>query len=155
MRNSDIAELLARSAETAKQPFQRAMRRAARRAFLWPQEAEEMHRHKQGLTELSGIGPYLEKLIVGWLNDNPEPEGKIPDIRRGFLTIAEAGTLRSKEPARFGEIDGNLQMHTLWRTIDTNEVNGFNVFRSFRVLDHEGCFGSQHRSDDCTRVAAL
>lgn len=114
VRNSDIAELLARSAETAKQPLQRAMRRAARRAFLWPQEAEEMHRHKQSLADLPGIGPYLEKLIMGWLDDNSEVEGKIPDIRQNFLTLAEAVTIRSKEPARFGAIRGDLQMHTLW-----------------------------------------
>jgi len=114
VRNSDIAELLARSAETAKQPLQRALRRAARRAFLWPQEAEEIHGRKQSLTELSGIGPYLEKLIVGWLNDDPKLEGMIPDIRRNFLTLAEAGTIRSKEPARFQGIRGDLQMHTVW-----------------------------------------
>jgi histidinol phosphatase-like PHP family hydrolase len=114
VRNSDIAELLARSAETAKQPLQRAMRGAARRAFLWPQEAEEMHRRKQSLTELSGIGPYLEKLIVGWLDDNLELEGEIPDIRRNFLTLTEAETIRSKDAARFGAIRGDLQMHTLW-----------------------------------------
>ena len=114
MRNSDIAELLARSAETAKQPLQRALRRAARRAFLWPKEAEEMHRRNESLTELSGIGPYLEKLIVGRLGDDPGPEGKIPDIRRNFLTIAEAGTIMSREPARFSAIRGDLQMHTVW-----------------------------------------
>ncbi len=114
VRNSDIAELLARSAETAKQPLQRALRRAARRAFLWPEEAEEMHRRKQTLTELSGIGPYLEKLIVGWLNDNPELKGKIPDIRQNFLTLAEAEIMRSKDPSPFRAICGDLQMHTLW-----------------------------------------
>jgi PHP domain len=114
VRNSDIAELLARSAETAKQPLQRALRRAARRAFLWPQEAEEMHRRKQSLTELSRIGPYLEKLIASWLDDNPGLEGKVPDIRRNFLTLVEAGRMRSKEPARFRAIRGDLQMHTPW-----------------------------------------
>jgi histidinol phosphatase-like PHP family hydrolase len=114
VRNSDIAELLARSAETAKQPLQRALRRAARRAFLWPQEAEEMHRRKQSLTELSGIGPYLEKLIVGWLNDNPDFKEPIPEIRRNFLTMADVGTMRCKHRARFQGIRGDLQMHTVW-----------------------------------------
>ncbi len=38
VRNSEIAELLARAAEHAKQPLQRALRRAARRSFLWPEE---------------------------------------------------------------------------------------------------------------------
>lgn len=114
MRNSDIAELLAQAAETAKQPLQRALRRAARRAFLWPQEAEEMHRRKQSLTELSGIGPYLEKLIVGWLNNSSDVKDKIADIRRNFLTLTEAGKIRSKQPSRFEAIRGDLQMHTLW-----------------------------------------
>ena len=66
------------------------------------------------MTELSGIGPYLEKLIVGWLNDNPELKGKIPDIRQNFLTLAEAETMLSKDPSPFGAICGDLQMHTLW-----------------------------------------
>jgi len=112
--NSDIAELLARSAEDAKQPLQRAMRRAARRAFLWPEEAEDMHQSGQSLTELSGIGPYLEKLIVGWLNNNSEVEGKIPETRRNFLTLAEARRMRLKDPSRFGKVRGDLQLHTLW-----------------------------------------
>jgi len=49
-----------------------------------------MHRRNQSLTELSGVGPYLEKLIVGWLNNNPEIQGEPPEIRRNFLTLAEA-----------------------------------------------------------------
>ena len=73
-----------------------------------------MHRRKQSLTELPGIGPYLERLIVGWLDDNSEVKGKIPDIRQNFLTLAEAGRIRSKEPVGFGAIRGDLQMHTLW-----------------------------------------
>jgi hypothetical protein len=40
VKNAEIAELLAQAAEHAKQPVQRALRRAARRAFLWPEEAE-------------------------------------------------------------------------------------------------------------------
>jgi hypothetical protein len=34
LKNSEITELLAREAEHAKQPLQRALRRASRRAFL-------------------------------------------------------------------------------------------------------------------------
>ena len=114
MRNSDIAELLARSAEHAKQPLQRALRRAARRAFLWPEEAEEIHARGESLTVLSGIGPYLNKQIIDWLRHPPEPVERVPDIRRNFLTLAEATILRSKYPERFSEIRGDLQMHTLW-----------------------------------------
>src|ERR1700747_2224186 len=114
MRNSDIAELLARAAEHAKQPLQRALRRAARRSFLWPGEAEDMVARGQSLTELAGIGPYLNKQIIDWMRHPPELEEAIPDIRQNFLTLAEASTLRSKYPERFDEIRGDLPMHTLW-----------------------------------------
>ena len=114
VRNPDIAELLARAAEHAKQPLQRALRRAARRSFLWPDEAEDMLARGQSLTELAGIGPYLNKQIIEWLKRPPELEGAIPEIRQNFLTLAEARTLRSKYPERFTEIRGDLQMHTVW-----------------------------------------
>jgi histidinol phosphatase-like PHP family hydrolase len=114
VRNSDIAELLARAAEYAKQPLQRALRCAARRSFLWPEEAEDMLARGQSLTELAGIGPYLNKQIIDWLTYPPELEEAIPEIRQNFLTLAEASTLRSKYPERFNEIRGDLQMHTLW-----------------------------------------
>jgi putative hydrolase len=114
VRNSDIAEILARAAEHAKQPLQRALRRAARRAFLWPEEAEEMHAHGESLTVLSGIGPYLNKQIIDWVEDPPQPESAIPEIRHNVLTLSEARILRSKYPERFNEIHGDFQMHTLW-----------------------------------------
>ena len=114
MKNSEIAELLARAAEHAKQPLQRALRRAARRAFLWPEEAEEIHARGESLTVLSGVGPYLNKQIIDWLRHPPEAEGTVPEIRHNFLTLAEARTLRSKYPERFSNIRGDLQMHTLW-----------------------------------------
>jgi histidinol phosphatase-like PHP family hydrolase len=114
VRNSDIAELLAGASEHAKQPLQRALRRAARRSFLWPEEAEDMLARGQSLTELAGIGPYLNKQIIDWLRHPPESAEAIPEIRQNFLTLAEARTLRSKYPDRFRQIRGDLQMHTLW-----------------------------------------
>ena len=114
VRNSEIAELLARAAEHAKQPLQRALRRAARRSFLWPEEAEDMLARGQSLTELAGIGPYLNKQIIDWLRHPPELEKVIPEIRQNFLTLAEARTFRSEYPERLHEIRGDLQMHTLW-----------------------------------------
>ena len=68
LTDADIAELLARAAEEAKQPLQRALRRASRRAFLWPVEVEDMFRGGEDLTELSGIGPYVSKLIEQWMS---------------------------------------------------------------------------------------
>lgn len=68
----------------------------------------------QSLTELAGIGPYLNKQIIDWLRHPPESAEAIPEIRQNFLTLAEARTLRSKYPDRFRQIRGDLQMHTLW-----------------------------------------
>jgi histidinol phosphatase-like PHP family hydrolase len=114
VKNSEIAEQLARAAEHAKQPLQRALRRAARRAFLWPEEVEEIYARGESLTVLSGVGPYLSRQIIEWLRCLPEQEGTIPEIRHNFLTLAEAGTLRRKNPERFSEIRGDFQMHTRW-----------------------------------------
>jgi putative hydrolase len=114
VRNSEIGELLARAAEHAKQPLQRALRRAARRSLLWPEEAEDIVNDGRSLAELSGIGPYLNRHIINWLEHPPEHDEAIPEIRRNFLTLAEAKTIRSSEPARFAGIRGDLQMHTTW-----------------------------------------
>jgi histidinol phosphatase-like PHP family hydrolase len=73
-----------------------------------------MHAHGESLTVLSGIGPYLNKQIIDWVEDPPQPESAIPEIRHNFLTLSEARILRSKYPERFNEIHGDFQMHTLW-----------------------------------------
>jgi hypothetical protein len=101
MKNSYIPELLAKTAEHAKQPLQRALRRASRRALLWPEEVEDMLDRGQSLTELSGIGPYLNKQIIDWVTHPPELDGTIPEVRNNFLTLADARALRSKNPERF------------------------------------------------------
>ena len=111
MRNSVIGELLARAAEHAKQPLQRALRRASRRALLWPEEAEDIIDAGRSLTELPGIGPYLSRQIVQWLEHPPEPDEPVPEIRRNFMTLAEVNTIRAGEPERFAAIRGDLQMH--------------------------------------------
>ena len=62
LSNAELAELLARKAESARPPLTRAFRRASRRAFLWPEEASSLQKLGRSLTELQGIGPYLEKV---------------------------------------------------------------------------------------------
>jgi hypothetical protein len=95
--NAAIAELLARESETASHILQRALRRAARRAFLWPEEAADLIREGRSLTEFSGVGPYLEKLIRGWL-ENPPENPPPPEIRQNFLTLPKARALLSANP---------------------------------------------------------
>ncbi len=111
--NSDIAELLAVASTTAKYPAQKALRRAARRAFLWPEQAADLLAAGRSLTELSGVGPFLEQVIRGWLQD-PPPIPEPPALRQGFLTLPQARAALRAEPAWADALRGDLQMHSVW-----------------------------------------
>ena len=111
--NQVIAELLALEAEEVEFPAQRALRRAARRAFLWEEEAADLAQARRSLTELSGVGPYIEKLIHRWLDD-PPGEIDVPPIRSGFLTITQARRALATKPTWLSNVKGDLQMHTTW-----------------------------------------
>jgi DNA polymerase (family 10) len=113
LENDTIAELLAREAEKLEFPAKRALRRAARRAFLWEEEASELARTKRPLTELCGVGPFIEKLISRWL-DKPPRDIAIPPIRSGFLTITQARRALATRPTWLADVRGDLQMHTTW-----------------------------------------
>ena len=60
LSNSKIAELLALAADEAKMPLQKALRRASRKAFLWPEEVIVLVEKGESLTELPGVGPGFE-----------------------------------------------------------------------------------------------
>jgi DNA polymerase (family X) len=111
--NDEIAELLAREAETARMPEQKALRRASRRALFWPEEAAEVHRQGRSLTELVAVGPYLEKLISRWIESPPEIPDP-PEVRNGFLTLSQARRELAKKPAWLTAVQGDLQMHSVW-----------------------------------------
>src|SRR6266550_3700724 len=111
--NSSIAELLAIEAETAKQPLQKALRRAARRAFLWPEEAAQLIREHRSLEELSGVGPSLSRIIRRWI-ENPPCVPEPPEIRKGFFTLPQARAVLATQSTWLGNLKGDLQMHTQW-----------------------------------------
>ena len=113
MTNAQIAELLAREAQTAKMPAQKALRRASRRALFWTEEAKDVYRNGHSLTELTAVGPYLERLIARWIEDPPEI-AETHELRRGFLTLTEARATLAAKPAWLRNIKGDLQMHTIW-----------------------------------------
>jgi len=113
LTNEQLAELLARQAEKARPPLTRAFRRASRRAFLWPEEAYSLQQRGRSLTELQGIGPYLEKLIRAWIDDPPDPPSP-PALRTSFLTLTRAQAILAAQPDWIASIKGDLQMHSLW-----------------------------------------
>jgi len=87
--NADLAELLARQSECEEGILARAYRRAARSAFLWPEEALILVAQNRSLTELRGVGPYIAKQICQWIDKPPQIAAKTLPIRREFLTLAK------------------------------------------------------------------
>jgi histidinol phosphatase-like PHP family hydrolase len=114
LSNTDVAELLARQAERESGTLSRAFRRAARSAFLWPEEVAQVAAQNRSLTELRSIGPFIEKQIRGWLDKPPQSSTRIPEIRRDFVSLAEARRLLGLRPAWSKKLRGDLQMHTRW-----------------------------------------
>lgn len=111
--NAEIAELLAVAAESAKQPLQKALRRASRKAFLWPEETANLILDGRSLEELPGVGPSLSKIIKRWLH-NPPDIPKPPEIRAGFRTLLQAQRILEGKALWRSQAKGDLQMHTLW-----------------------------------------
>ena len=93
LTNSDIAELLAVAAESAKQPLQKALRRASRKAFLWPEEAAQIIQQDRSLDEsASGLmQPYSHhnsqktQHIVGNEIQRERPELALMPVRHIFI----------------------------------------------------------------------
>lgn len=113
LSNTQIAELLARQGERETGILSRAFRRAARSAFLWPEEAAPLAAQERSLTELRAVGPFIETQIRRWL-DKPLRTSRPPAIRQGFISRAEARRLLAMKPEWTKKLRGDLQMHTRW-----------------------------------------
>jgi len=114
LSNTDIAELLARQAERESGILSRAFRRAARSAFLWPEEVANFIAQNRSLTELRAISPFIERQIRHWIDKPPRPTHRAPTIRRDFISLAKARQLLARKPAWAKNLRGDLQMHTRW-----------------------------------------
>jgi len=111
--NADLAELLGREAERSEGILPRAFKRAARSAFLWPEEASTLLAERRSLTELKSVGPFIARQLQAWL-EKPPKIPSVPEIRRGFLTLAGARKVLATRPAWPALLRGDLQMHTTW-----------------------------------------
>lgn len=116
LRNIEIAELLARESDQHEGNKQKAARRASRHALSWPVEAAELVDDEDAkLTDLSAVGPWVARLIKGWLEDEPtgdlEPE---TDLRRDFQTLSQAKARVTRDPDWLEELLGDLQMHSVY-----------------------------------------
>ena len=114
LSNTDIAELLAQQAERETGILTRAFRRAARCAFLWPEEVSDLVAKGRPLTELRGVGPFISKKIQSWIDKPPRRAKAVPAIRRDFISLAQARRLLASRSAWRSNLRGDLQMHTGW-----------------------------------------
>ena len=112
VRNGVLSELLAREAEQHSDHRARALKRASSRALMWPVEAAELLEQGGSLTALPSVGPWVARLIEGWIDD-PPMLADVPALRRGFITMAEA--LRALEAApEYRAARADFQVHTTW-----------------------------------------
>ena len=114
LSNTNIAELLAQQAETETGILVRAFRRAARSAFLWPEEVSDLVAQNRSLTELRGIGPFIEKQIRNWFDEALRRTKSVPALRQDFISMAEARRLLAGRPSWPEKLRGDLQMHSRW-----------------------------------------
>jgi histidinol phosphatase-like PHP family hydrolase len=114
LTNSELAELLAREAERESGVLSRAYRRAARSAFLWPEQVVDLIAQDRPLTELRSIGPFITKRIQRWIDRPPKVKTPAPPIRRDFLTLADGRVLLRKKSEWANHLRGDLQMHSHW-----------------------------------------
>ncbi|HEY0457473.1 MAG TPA: PHP domain-containing protein, partial [Verrucomicrobiae bacterium] len=111
--NADFAEWLALEAEEASGHLHRALRRASRAAFLWPREVIDLVNEDESLQQLSGVGPYLERMLKRWC-EAPPPLVRPPLLRRDFMTLAAARKVLAQNPNWKMQYKGDLQMHSTW-----------------------------------------
>ena len=114
LSNTDIAELLAQQAERETGILSRAYRRAARNAFLWPEEVSHLVTQNRPLTELRGIGPFIEKQIRNWFDEKLCRAKSVAALRQDFISMVEARRLLAGRPSWPEKLRGDLQMHSRW-----------------------------------------
>ena len=115
LRNIEIAELLARESEQQEGNKQKAARRASRHALAWPVEAEDLLASEEGkLTDLASVGPWVSRLIQGWVEDPPDDVEVGSELRRDFQALAEARERVAEDPSWKDELLADLQMHSVY-----------------------------------------
>src|SRR5512132_2022644 len=87
---------------------QRGARFSGRRKYL-----TSSHKNRP-LTELRGIGPFMEKQLRNWFDEAPRRAKTVPALRKDFISIAGARRLLAARPSSPEKLRGDLQMHSRW-----------------------------------------
>lgn len=139
--NADLAELLALEARDATGILQRAFKRAARAAFLWPEEASQLHSDGRPLSELHAVGPRIASMLQSWIEKPVSRDGDRDPLRADFLTLAEARLILATDPGWLQRLCGDLHMHTSWSdgsgtVADMAEMAAGRGHRYIALTDH-------------------
>ena len=150
LRNTEVAELLARAAEEAEGHRARAYASAARTALLWDEEVSDVVAQGRSPSELERVGPSLSKRIRRWVEEEP-PVPEPPPLRAAFESFAAAKRYLEGRPD--GEIRADLQMHTVFSdgqaTVEEMALTG--VSRGYEyvaITDHSQGLRIAHGIDE-------
>ena len=113
LSNRQLAELLAREAESHEGNKAKASRRASRAALFWLEEVADVAAAGGSLTDLGAVGPWLARVISAWLEDPPDAVPEPPPLRAGFGTIAAARKVLAAHDDFVAGLRGDLQMHSV------------------------------------------
>jgi histidinol phosphatase-like PHP family hydrolase len=113
LTNRQISELAAVASQGQEGNKQKALRRCSHLALMWGEEATGVLGEGRSLTELEGVGKWLDGVLTAWLEDPPEVPVP-PPVRADFLTYAEALAGVGAEPEWRAQLRGDLQMHTTY-----------------------------------------
>jgi hypothetical protein len=78
------------------------------------EEVAQVAAQNRSLTELRSIGPFIDRQIRSWLDKPPQSNKKAPEIRRDFISMAEAKRALARKTGWPKNLRGDLQMHTCW-----------------------------------------
>lgn len=139
--NGDLADLLATRAEFETGFRQKAFKRAARAAFLWPEEASDLLAGARSLEELHSVGPFIGEQLRGWIEHPPARSTARDSLRRDFLTVAEARKILARDPTWSERLRGDLHMHTSWSdgsgtVADMAEAADLRGYEYIAITDH-------------------
>lgn len=110
LSNAQLADFLYGASGQHSEQRARSLRRAGRAALTWPHEAASLLDEGRSLTELAGVGPWIERIIMELMEEPPEPEEGA--FRSGFITMAEANEILHDHPDRRHDLRADLQMHS-------------------------------------------